>query len=106
MISRRITPKRRGRRYLAALAATGLVAGTLLSAGAVLAVHDLDMQLDGDTTNTAWSPPVTPAPGTDWNDLFDASGNATNAIGLTHDFKHGDFTRDFLSRGARSERTT
>jgi len=49
MISRRISPERPGRRYLTALAATGLLAGLLLAGGTALAVHDTgNFELDGN----------------------------------------------------------
>ncbi|MEA2613545.1 MAG: hypothetical protein QOI52_1504, partial [Chloroflexota bacterium] len=49
MLSRAVYKKQRGRRLLTAMAAAGLVAGTLLTATAVLAVHDEGVfQLEGN----------------------------------------------------------
>jgi hypothetical protein len=67
VISRRLTPRQPGRRYLTALAATGLLASLLLAGGTALAVHDTGrFQLDGDAasgTNTA----NTPTAADDWD---------------------------------------
>jgi hypothetical protein len=53
VISRAVYPRRRGRRLLASVAAFGLVAGTLLAANTVLAVHDTGVfELDGNATTT------------------------------------------------------
>ena len=56
MLSRAITPKRRGRRPLIAVALVTVIVGLLAAYGTVLAVHDEDFQLDGDLFDT------TPAP--------------------------------------------
>ena len=107
MLSRAVTKKRRGRRLFTALAVTSIVAGTFLAAGTALAVHEFQFQLDGDTTNTAFSPPHPPAttPGTDWDGIFNVaqangvetvSNNATN-VGSGKTFDTANFVRDFES---------
>ena len=64
MLSRAITPKRRGRRPLAALAALSVVTGLLLGGGTVLAVHDAGVfELDANADNEA-------ALGVDWDVIF------------------------------------
>ena len=78
-----------------------------------LAVHELQFQLDGDTTSTAYSPPH-PArtPAFDWNDIFNVaqangtetvSNNSTN-VGSGKTFEAANFARDFES-GATVDRT-
>jgi hypothetical protein len=63
VISRHITPKRTGRRYITALAATGLLASLLLAGGTALAVHDAGLfELDGNAVNGA-------ATGDDWDNV-------------------------------------
>ena len=107
MLSRAVTKKRRGRRLFTALAVTSIVAGTFLAAGTALAVHEFQFQLDGDTTNTAFSPPHPPAttPGIDWDGIFNVaqangvetvSNNATN-VGSGKTFDAANFVRDFES---------
>ena len=68
MLSRAITPKRRGRRPLAAIAVLTVVTGLMVAAGTALAVHDEDFQLDGDTSSVAQNNPndPDPAPAEDW----------------------------------------
>jgi hypothetical protein len=58
VLSRAVYKQRRGRRLLTAMAAVGLVAGTLLTASSVLAVHDAGIfQLDKNASTA-----VNPAP--------------------------------------------
>jgi hypothetical protein len=87
------------------MAVTGLLAGTLLSAGAVLAVHDLDFQLDGDTTETGYTLPPLSSPSKDWDSLFTALGANTSEINPTNNpgFTHGDFVRDFRLKISRTD---
>jgi hypothetical protein len=98
VISRRITPERRGRRFITGIAALGLIAGSMLASGTALAVHDENFQLDGDTSIVAQNGSGT----TDWDTLFNADGTNTSAIGGTNDYKNGDFKRDFLSKTGRT----
>lgn len=73
MISRTIQRRRRGRKAITALAAVGLIAGSLYFSGIALAVHDTGaFQLDGDAQQ-ATSPATavgTIAPnGDDWDNI-------------------------------------
>ena len=96
MLSRAITPKRRGRRPLAAIAVLTVITGLMVAAGTALAVHDLEFQLDGDTSEVAQNNPndPDPAPAKDWDTLFDADGDP---IGIDTDaatgFNDGSSTR-------------
>ena len=105
MISRRITPERRGRRFITAIAALGLIAGSMLATGTALAVHDQDFQLDGDTTNVDQTPSEPGTPTLDWDSLFTATGGNTSAIDPTNNpgFTHGDFVRDFRLKLSRTD---
>lgn len=112
MISRRITPKRPGRRYLTAFAALGLLGGTLLASGTALAVHELDFQLDGNARATCPPAPDTGFCGPsqkDWADLFNvATGGGTQTVSAVTlplvtangTFTNATFTRDFRSGAA------
>jgi len=87
VISRRITPHRTGRRFITAIAATGLIAGTLLAGGTALAVHDTGVfQLDGDASSATQpgSPPL-PAATDDWDKVCHqyASPLPTGGCGTT-----------------------
>jgi hypothetical protein len=73
--------------------------------GSAQAVHDLQFQLDGDTTSTAYSPPTGSNPTKDWNDIFNVSNdstantqtvsvNSTN-VGSGKTFDSAAFQRDF-----------
>lgn len=67
MISRRITPARRGRRYLTAFATVGLLAGSMLASGTAFGIHnagDTSLELDG---NVADNPAGAPD---DWNNFY------------------------------------
>ncbi|MGN6431029.1 MAG: hypothetical protein ACTHNB_09920 [Gaiellaceae bacterium] len=104
------TGSRRRRRFL--FVSLLLVACTaLFLAGSAQAVHDLKFQLDGDTTNTAYSSP-TPNQGVnyDWNDIFNVTDNAavppatdgtetvsnnSANVGSGKTFDAAAFTRDF-----------
>jgi hypothetical protein len=59
MISRRLTPERRGRRFITAIAATGLLASLALAGGTALAVHDAGFfELDGNAVSGNATPPA------------------------------------------------
>jgi hypothetical protein len=94
VISRMVTPKRKGRRWLAALATLAVLSGSLYIAGVALAVHDEDFQLDGDvltsTNNTGGNLPV------DWDSIFDADGSE---LSLPNGFSDPGFEKDFLNNG-------
>lgn len=92
MLSRAVYKKQRGRRLLTALAATGLVAGTLLSAGAVLAVHELDFELEGNTAVDAGPPAF------DWESFFNAAGEELALPSA--DFTDSGFDKDFERTGS------
>ena len=106
MLSRVVVKKRRGRRLFTALAVASIVAGTFIAAGTVLAVHDEDFQLDG---NTAENCPPAPDTGLcttdqqDWNDVFTTTTGSTSEsvtstmpiAGAFGDFTAASFTRDF-----------
>ena len=84
MISRAVYPKRRGRRYLSALAAASLVVGTLVIATTVQAVHDEGVfQMDGNavTDSTTTNPPNNPGTtygGThDWDQVYQDRNSTT-----------------------------
>src|SRR6266404_7759586 len=70
------TGSRRRRRFLWVPMLLVACTALFVIAGAQ-AVHDLDFQLDGETTNVAYSPPGTSTPGKDWNSLFDVTNNTT-----------------------------
>ena len=105
MISRVVIKKQPGRRWLTFVAAVGLLVTSMGIAGSALAVHDLHFQLDGDTTNTAYSPPLGSNPELDWNGIFDvatASGTQTvsvnsSNVGAGKTFDAANFVRDFKS---------
>jgi hypothetical protein len=85
--------RRRRWTLIAPFFAVALVA-LILTAGAQ-AVHDLAFQLDGETTNTAYSAPPGSSPNTDWNDLFNADGSNTSLVNAAGPFTSAGFTRDF-----------
>jgi hypothetical protein len=71
MISRRITPRRRGRRALTVLAIAGLVSGTVLAGGTALAtVPNADFELEGNTLDASTTP------GDDWATLYTDTNDA------------------------------
>ncbi len=95
---------------LTGIAGMSLVAGLFLGAGTVLAVHDLDFQLDGNTADTCPPSPDTGLCDTDqqdWNDLFTVTPGTgsesvtsnTPIVGESGDFTAATFTRD-LRTGA------
>jgi hypothetical protein len=106
VLSRAITPKRRGRRPLTTIAIVGVVVSLLAFAGTALAVHDLDFQLDGDTSSVAQNNPNAPdpAPAEDWETLFNANGTPTDHIDFdaTTGFNDGAFVRDFQSKQGKN----
>jgi len=86
----------------------GLSVALLTVSGLALAVHDLNFQLDGDTTVTDQNPNSPGTPALDWNSLFNADGTNTGTINPANatGFTHGDFVRDFRSKVARSDSCT
>jgi hypothetical protein len=74
---------------MAAAVATLVVSTGVVS---VLAVHDLDFELDGDVLNN-----VGGAETKDWSDLFDANGDEK---ALPAGFTATGFKKDFLNNGA------
>jgi hypothetical protein len=76
VLSRAITPHRRGRRWLTALAALSVVAGTLIATSSALAVHDLDLfELDKNAIDS-------PAGGADdWNNVYASISADANDTG-------------------------
>jgi hypothetical protein len=105
VLSRALIKKQRGRRPFTAVAILGLVGSLLLSGGTALAVHDINFQLDGDTTSTDQNPDAPGTPALDWNDLFNADGTSKSPInpGNATGFTHGDFVRDFqVKTGAKT----
>jgi hypothetical protein len=98
------TGSRRRRRFL--FVSLLLVACTaLFLAGSAQAVHELQFQLDGETTSTAYSPPPGSSPAFDWNDIFNVSNDTTantqtvsvnsNNVGSGKTFDAAVFARDF-----------
>jgi hypothetical protein len=110
VLSRAITPKRRGRRPLAALAVLTMITGLLVAAGTAFAVHDEEFQLDGDTTATVTDQtvPDDTIQIYDWDSLFNADGTPTSVIDpdATTGFNDGAFERDFLSKTGRTGECT
>ena len=90
------------------MAIAGLSIALLTATGLALAVHDLNFQLDGDTTTTDQTPGSPGTPTLDWDSLFNADGTNTSTINPTNDpgFTHGDFVRDFRSKVARNDSCT
>jgi hypothetical protein len=87
------------------MAIAGLSVALLTVTGLALAVHDLDFQLDGDTTTTDQTPGSPGTPTRDWDSLFNADGTNTNVISPTNNpgFTHGDFVRDFRLKVSRTD---
>jgi len=106
VLSRAITPKRRGRRPLAAIAVLTVISGLMVAAGTALAVHDDQFQLDGDTSSVAQNNPNAPgaAPAEDWETLFNSTGGPTDHIDFdaTTGFNDGAFVRDFQSKQGKN----
>ena len=76
------------------LALGGTVAtATLLLVAAVLAVHQLNFQLDGDTSSTDVAPISGVTRTVDWDDLYTNTGAKVSSP--PSGFKPGDLTRDF-----------
>jgi hypothetical protein len=92
-----VTPKRKGRRWLTALATLAVISGTLVIGGTVLAVHDEDFQLDGDVLSSTLTHIPLPADtqAVDWDAIFDGDGAAINP--LPTGFSDPGFKRDFNS---------
>jgi hypothetical protein len=90
-------PTRR-RRFLAGSTTFLLVAlASLYIVGAAQAVHDLQFQLDGDTSTACGTVPDCSTQTVDWNSLFNANGSNTSLINPTNNpgFTNADFVRDF-----------
>jgi hypothetical protein len=87
------------------MAIAGLSVALLTVTGLALAVHDLDFQLDGDTSTTDQTPGSPGTPIRDWDSLFNADGTNTNLINPTNSpgFTHGDFVRDFRLKVSRTD---
>ena len=110
MISRVLIKNQPGRRWLKYAAGLSLLALTLGVAGSALAVHGDRFQLDGDTTNTAYSPPPNTNPAYDWNAIFNVSEDNTahteavavngSNVGSGKVFDAANFVRDFESGGS------
>jgi hypothetical protein len=85
------------RRWTLLLPLAAVIAVSLYYVAGAQAVHDLAFQLDGETTNTAYSPPPNSSPNTDWNDIFTAVGANTSVVNPANNpgFTHADFVRDF-----------
>jgi len=84
-----------------------LITGLVLAAGTALAVHDLEFQLDGDTSPAAQNNPNDPAaaPEFDWDDIFTATGGNTSVVnpsGGNGDFTAASFKRDFSSKATKN----
>ena len=97
-------PRVRSRSKLLALFAALTVIGTL-GIAPVLAVHDQEFQLDGDTSSVAQNNPNAPAaaPAEDWETLFNSTGGFTGIDPDAVDgFNGGAFERDFLSKSGRN----
>ncbi|MEP6664842.1 MAG: hypothetical protein ABJA81_00165 [Nocardioidaceae bacterium] len=71
MTLRKNSPRATGRWALLAVAVAGL---TLVLATMALAVHQLNFQLDGDTSSTDIAPITGVTRAVDWNDLYTATG--------------------------------
>jgi len=84
-----VTPQRKGRRWLAALATLAVIAGTLVISSVALAVHDEDFQLDGDVDSSTTTNAGGTTQAVDWDTIFDGS--------LPADFSDPGFDRDFES---------
>lgn len=74
-------------------------------AAVTLAVHDLDFQLDGDTSETAYSVPLGATLPYDWDSLFNADGTPTGVIDpdAATGFNGGSFDRDFETKLNRND---
>ena len=100
MISRMVTPKRKGRRLLTALATLAVISGSFYIAGVALAVHDEDFQLDGDTLSSTSTNVGGSTQDVDWDLIFGADGES---LDLPTGFSDADLQRDFGSSLGRSE---
>ncbi|MCI0582591.1 MAG: hypothetical protein L0227_06795 [Chloroflexi bacterium] len=93
-----VTPKRKGRRWLTALATLAVITGSLYLSGVALAVHDETFQLDGDviastTTNAGGSTQTV-----DWDSIFTSAG--APVASLPSGYEDAAFTKDFLNTGS------
>ena len=93
MLSRTVTRKRRGRRPLTAIAIISVVAGLALATGSVLAVHDEDFELDGNTVVNTGLPLF------DWNSFFNADGEPSPELpdASRPGFDSSGFENDFVT---------
>src|SRR5689334_21579160 len=84
MLSRMVVKKRRGRRLFTGLAVASMVVGIFIAAGTALAVHEFDMQLDGDVSTHAYTVPNSQS--IDWGanacNVADTVAPATCATGI------------------------
>ena len=103
----------RRRRWLFLCTSFAAIAIAVVFIPSALAVHDLQFQLDGDTTSTPWSAPTPNAGvGFDWNNIFNVTNNApvppalvgtqtvsnnSANVGSGKTFDDAAFTRDFES---------
>jgi hypothetical protein len=87
-----VTPKRKGRRWLTALATLAVLSGTFYIANVALAVHDEDFQLDGDVLASVGGSAALPY---DWDSIFTAAG--APVASLPSGFSAPGFERDFQS---------
>jgi hypothetical protein len=87
------------------MAIAGLSVALLTITGLALAVHDLDFQLDGDTTTIDQTPGSPGTPALDWDSLFNSDGTNKSIIVPTNNpgFTHGDFVRDFRLKVSRTD---
>jgi hypothetical protein len=87
------------------MAIAGLSIALLTVTGLALAVHDLDFQLDGDTTTIDQTPSSPGTPALDWDSLFNSDGTNKSIIVPTNNpgFTHGDFVRDFRLKVSRTD---
>jgi len=93
VISRMVVPKRRGRRWLTALATLAVISGTLVLGSTALAVHEEDFQLDGDVLESTTTSIGGSDQTVDWDTIFDADGEPKS---LPTGFSAPGFEDDFL----------
>jgi len=106
VLSRKLIKRQPRRKLITYTAVFGLLVLTFGIAGAALAVHELDFQLDGNTATSCPTPPGScTSSQKDWDDLFTVTtGGGTQTVTKATpistsngDFTTATFTRDFLS---------